>query len=364
MQQADERYDLPATCPSGAKLRTASTSGSGMKVLACALVLGSALTPLRAGAWGDDGHRVVGAMADQLIRDSNAQQQVAALLLPGESLEKISVWLDCTKGKYCGAKTAEMTAYTAANPRHSQYHYANIPYQIEHYRDGAVGSTKNDIVQTLKQAIAVLQGRDDEASNPRHFTRRQALILLVHLAADIHQPLHIGVPYVGKDGGFVVPENRRQIDGVNIFDTRGGNDLLVDRAVVPAESKAQAGAWSFHAYWDITTVDNAMRASSARTPQQFAQDVLAGQPPVASNTGDPVSWPYQWADDALRTSKLAHAGLVPGAMSEQTSPRGKRYEVWALALPQDYALPGATIARIQLTKSGYRLAAVLQAIWP
>lgn len=362
MQQADERDDLPATCDSGAKVRTASTSG--MKALACALVLGSALIPLHASAWGDDGHRVAGAMADQLIRDSNAQKQVTALLLPGESLEKISVWLDCAKGKYCGAKTPEMIAYTAANPRHSQYHYANIPYQIEHYRDGAVGSTKNDIVQTLKQAIAVLQGKDDEVSNPRHFTRRQALILLAHLAADIHQPLHIGVPYVGKDGRFVVPQNKSQIDGINIFDTRGGNDLLVDHAVAPAQSKAQAGAWSFHAYWDITTVDNAMRGSSARTPQQFARTLIAGQPLIASNTGDPVSWPYQWADDALRASKLAHAGLVPGAMSEQTSPKGKRYEVWALALPQDYAAPGATIARMQLAKSGYRLAALLQAIWP
>lgn len=368
MQQADEHEDFPATYCGATSVRAASASRRSTKALACALVLGSALVPLHASAWGDDGHRVVGAMADQLIKDSNAQQQVAALLLPGENLEKISIWLDCAKGRYCGAKTPEMIAYTAANPRHGQYHYANIPYQTGHYRDGEVGSAKNDIVQTLKQAIAVLQGKDDRISNPRHFTRRQALILLAHLAADIHQPLHVGVPYIGKNGGkdgsFAVPESRRQIDGIHIFDTRGGNHLLIDAAAVPAESRAQAGAWSFHAYWDITTVDYAMRGSSARTPQQFAQTVIAGRPVVARNTGDPISWPYQWADDALQASKLAHAGLAPGRMSQQTSPKGKLYDVWALPLPQDYAVPSSALARTQLTKSGYRLASLLQAIWP
>ena len=370
MQQSDVHEDLPATYCGNTSVRAASASC--MKALACALLLGGALIPFHASAWGDDGHRVVGAMADQLIQDSNAHRQVTALLLPGENLEKISIWLDCAKGRYCGAKTAEMIAYTAANPRHGQYHYADIPYQTGHYRDGEVGSAKNDIVQTLKQAIVVLQGKDDKASNPHQFTRRQALILLAHLAADISQPLHVGVPYVGKDGGkdggndgsFVVPENRRQIDGIHIFGTRGGNALLIDAAAAPAASRAQAGAWSFHAYWDVTTVDHAMRASSARTPQQFAQTVIAGKPVVARDTGDPISWPYQWADDALQASKLAHAGLTPGRMSQQTSPKGKLHDVWALALPQDYAVPSSELARTQLTKSGYRLASLLQAIWP
>jgi hypothetical protein len=35
---------------------------------------------------GNDGHRAVGAIADQLIKGSKAEQQVQALLLPGESL--------------------------------------------------------------------------------------------------------------------------------------------------------------------------------------------------------------------------------------------------------------------------------------
>jgi hypothetical protein len=318
---------------------------------------------LDAGAWGGDGHRIVGAMADQLIENSNAQQHVAALLAPGESLETIAMWADCAKGDYCGPKTPDMLAYIRANPQHGEYHYADIPFQSSHYRDGAVGSGKNDIVQTLKQAIAVLQGKGDRLSNPHRFTPRQALILIVHLTADIHQPLHVGVGYVGKDGAFAAPQDKRQIDGVHLFNTRGGNDLLIDDGETDG-GKAKTGPRSFHAYWDIKTVDYAMRASAAGTPQQFAQIVLAEKPEIAANTGDPISWPYQWADDALRASKMAHAGLAPGKMSEQTNRKGERRDVWSLALPPDYAESSAALAKAQLTKGGHRLAALLKAIWP
>jgi hypothetical protein len=157
-----------------------------MKKLLSMLVL--MCSALDAGAWGGDGHRIVGAMADRLIENSNAQRHVADLLA-GESLEAVSMWADCAKGDYCGPKTPDMLAYVRANPQHGEYHYADIPFQNPHYRDGAVGSARNDIVQTLKQAIAVLQGKGDRVSNPHRFTPRQALILIAHLTADIHQPL-------------------------------------------------------------------------------------------------------------------------------------------------------------------------------
>ncbi|HAT29402.1 MAG TPA: phospholipase, partial [Janthinobacterium sp.] len=149
-----------------------------MKKMICALALGGAFLAPEVLAWGTDGHRAVGAIADQLILGTPAGRRVAALLLPGESLESVANWADCAKGPYCGPQTAEMTAFTTANPRHGQYHYTDIPFQNAHYRDGEVGSAPDDIVQTLKQCIAVLQGRDDPASNPHRFSQREALILL------------------------------------------------------------------------------------------------------------------------------------------------------------------------------------------
>ena len=401
-----------------------------MKKLICVLALGSAFISIDVMAWGNDGHRVVGAMADQLIQGSHAQKQVEALLLPGESLEKIANWADCVKGTYCGPQTPEMIAYVTANPKHGEYHYTDIPFQVAHYHDGAVGSADDDIVQTLKQAIAVLQGKADDSFphlqcahklaslcrsagqwhaieipssapsplppagegessslrefhvNPHHFTQRQALLLIVHLVGDIHQPLHVGAAYVGKNGQFVVPETAAQIDGLTIFDARGGNNFLLDDEKLTASSAAlippaapkegvdvkPAAPVSitrpFHSYWDSTVVDYAMHRVQASTPAQFAQIVIAGQPDVGRNSGDPFGWPTQWADDALQVSKLAHADVVLGQISEQTGRNGDKYKVWALHVPHNYPVPSSALAKEQLIKGGYHLAALLQAIWP
>lgn len=353
------------------------------RVMAAALAAAGVAMAGNALAWGGDGHRAVAAMAARLIAGSEAERHVADLLPSGETLEQAANWADCVKGTFCGPQTAGMQAYTAANPHHSQYHYTDVPFQLAHYRDHAVGTAADDIVQTLKQAIAVLQGRDDEAGNPHHFSQRQALRLVVHLVGDIHQPLHVGAAYVGRAGGFVVPERDGQVDAVDMFDARGGNNLLLDDARMgaagarlippppprpanepPAWTPPPSPAQSFHTYWDTTVVDYAFRRSGARTPAQFAQAMIAAQPEVAANTGAPVSWPYQWADDGLAVAKLAYAGVTPGPIGHQTGRNGATYAVWALTVPDDYPLPSSAIARTQLTRAGYHLAALLRALWP
>ena len=347
------------------------------------LALGAAFASGGAQAWGTDGHRAVGAIADQLIKGSNAHKQVLALLAHGESLEKVSTWADCVKGTYCGPQSAEMLDYVTANPKHSEYHYTDVPFQYDAYHDHGVGTSRDDVVQTLRQAIAVLQGKDGAAVNPHRFTKRQALLLVVHLVGDIHQPLHVGAAYIGKDGGFVVPEKQEQIDGLAMFDARGGNNLLLDdnkltslsNQLIPAalvEEGAEvktpfvnkSGTRAFHSYWDSTVVDYAMRRIGVRTPEQFAQKIIASKPVVNTNTGDPAMWPYQWADDALVASKLAYGEVTVGVATKQTSRSGESYNVWALAVPDNYPVPSSAVAKDQLIKGGYHLAAVLQAIWP
>lgn len=350
-----------------------------MKKLACIVALSGAFVSFNAMAWGNDGHRTVGAIADKLIKGSNAEKQVLALLQPGESLEKISTWADCVKGTYCGPQTPEMVEYTGANPKHSEYHYTDVPFQLSEYHDHGVGTHDVDIVQTLKQCIAVLQGKDTPETNPHKFTRRQALLILTHLAGDIHQPLHVGAAFVSKDGQFVVPKSNAEIDSLNIFDSRGGNNLQMDDAkleatsaqLIPAQegekpsTAPKSGVRAFHSYWDTTVVNYAMRRSSTRSPQQFAQWAIDSKPNIPVNTGDVTTWPYQWANDALVVSKLAHADVKVGASSKQTSrSSGESYTVWALTVPDNYPVPSSAIAREQLIKGGYHLAAMLQKIWP
>ncbi len=352
-----------------------------MKKLACTLALAGAfavMVPSSVFAWGNAGHRAVGAIADRLIKGSNAEAQVKALLLPGETLASIASWADCVKGSYCGPQTQEMLDYVGANPKHSEYHYTDVPYQLDHYHDHGAGTADVDIVQTLKQAILVLQGKDTPATNPHKFTKRQALLMVVHLAGDIHQPLHVGAAFVSKDGKFVVPETNAEIDALNIFDARGGNNLLLDDAFVtssgdrlypplPSE-KAPANppkTKPFHSYWDTTVVNYAFRRSSTATAEEFAQYAIDSKPAVSVNTGELTTWPYQWADDALVVAKAAHRGVTLGEVSTQTSKSsGETYKVWALGMGEYYPVKSSEIAREQLIKGGYHLAALLEKIWP
>lgn len=354
-----------------------------MKKLVLTVALSGAFISFNAHAWGNDGHRAVGAIADQLIQGSNAERRVKALLLPGESLEKVSIWADCVKGTYCGPQSDEMVAYVAANPQHAEYHYTDVPFQNAHYHDHDAGTADNDIVQTLKQCIATLQGKGDKISNPHGFTSRQALLILTHLAGDVVQPLHVGAAFVDKNGAFVVPQTQAQIDAVNMFDARGGNNLLLDDIKLSASSaqlipaappedqpspatppRAPQTTRPFHSYWDTTVVNYVFRRIGARSPQEFARLAIAGKPAVGVNSGDPVSWPYAWADQSLAVAKLAHTGVTAGAIGQQTSKTGEVYNVWALTVPDDYPVPSSAAAKAQLIQGGYNLAAVLKAIWP
>ena len=349
-----------------------------MKKLACVLALASAFVSFDAAAWGGDGHRAVGAIADRLLKGTNAEKQIAALLQPGETLQSIANWPDCVKGSYCGPQSPEMVEYTTANPKHSEYHYTDVPFQLEHYHDHGVGTSEHDIVQTLKQAIAVLQGKTDPALNPHKFTKRQALILLTHMVGDIHQPLHVGAAFVSKDGKFVVPKSHAEVDDAAIFDSRGGNNLLLDDerltrlsdAVIPPgepkpirEGVPKALTKPFHSYWDSTTVDYAFRRIRTRTPDQFADAAIAGKPAIKANTGELATWPYQWADDSLVASKIAYGDVVPGKLVPQTGKKGDTYYTFTLEVPDNYPVPSSQLAKEQLIKGGYKLAEVLKAIY-
>jgi len=339
-----------------------------MKKLALIAALSGAFLSTNAMAWGNNGHRIVGAIADNLIKGSNAGKQVQALLQPGESLEKVANWADCVKGTFCGPQTQEMLDYVAAHPKHSEYHYTDVPFQLNEYHSHGAGTGEVDIVQTMEECIATLQGKETK------FSKRQALLILAHLAGDIHQPLHVGAAFVSKDGQFVVPKNEKEVDSLNIFDSRGGNNLQMDEAALAASSaktipgedaeKSKYPTKPFHSYWDTTVVDYAMRRTSMRTVDQFTQWALDSKTPVTLAKGEVGSWPVQWANDALAVSKLAYADVKVGLASKQNSRSGASYTVWAMTVPDNYPVPSSAIAREQLVKGGYNLAAMLQKIWP
>ena len=71
------------------------------------------------------------------------------------------------------------------------------------------------------------------------------------------------------------------------------------------------------------------------------------------------------ASSVVVASKAAHRDVTLGAVSTQTSKStGESYKGWALTVPDNYPVPSSALAREQLIKGGYHLAALLKAIWP
>lgn len=124
-------------------------------------------------AWGPDGHRITGAIADQNL--SGAARANVRLLLRDEDLAEASTWPDEMKSDPAAFWQKE------AGP----WHYVTVR-DGDAYRpsdappEGDAMTALNRFTATLKNPSASL---DD---------RRLALRFIVHIIGDLHQPLHAG----------------------------------------------------------------------------------------------------------------------------------------------------------------------------
>lgn len=136
-----------------------------------------ATTSMAAHAWGGDGHRVIALLAERQLTPE-ARKEVARLLAlePGETLASVSTWADEHR-----------------SPQTAAWHYVNFP------RDSCTYDAQRDcpdgkcVVEAINRQTEVL------LSNATDEKRLTALKYLVHLAGDVHQPLHAG--YLDDKGG-------------------------------------------------------------------------------------------------------------------------------------------------------------------
>jgi hypothetical protein len=329
-----------------------------------ALCLLPLLASTQAHAYGAAGHKAVGDIAAELIKGSRAEKEVQRIL-GSTPLHDIAVWNDCVKGidpasdfKYtvtgrypeCAVfenkpeEEALMRDYVKRNldacgPKageescHKQYHYTDETLQHGHYTRGSHGTSEHDIVGALAAAISRLQGGKVPA--PFSLTNeREALALLVHLAGDIHQPLHVAAVYLDAEGKLIDPD----LPGADPeSNTVGGNAISITGG-------------NLHGYWD-------------NVPNRFTPADLAALPAaaraVAPSTGSLQQWPEAWANESIAEGAKLFEGVHFG-------PRlpGLRGPRWIATLPEGYDARALDQTREEVAKAGARLAQLLKAIWP
>lgn len=126
--------------------------------------------PLPSLAWGTQGHEVVAHLAQAQLSPS-ARREVARLLAQesGATLASISTWADEDRSPTTGA-----------------WHYVNFPRNSCTYKGPRDCPDGQCVVHAIERQIEVL------ASQAPDEMRLLALKYLVHLMADVHQPLHAG----------------------------------------------------------------------------------------------------------------------------------------------------------------------------
>jgi hypothetical protein len=291
-------------------------------------------------AFGEEGHRVIGLLAETHLKNARALAEVRKILRPQETLADASVWPDTIKRPTY--EDGDTGLFRLAHPAQDTYHYTNIPFQVDRYQPTLPGARPTDILDTTRECIRVLKGTSTR------FTRREALRMLAHLIGDLHQPLHVGNSFVAASGPlrFVMPEGP-----TGWRSSAGGNALVY----------GPQDRFNLHSYWDSHIVNLAMRNDDV---PRFAARLLS-EVPVAfewRDTGDPDRWPERWINEGLVYAKDAHRDLTI-TLYLGPDETGRTPHRWRIEQPRNYDDRSRERVRIQLAKGGYRLAAVLMSIW-
>ncbi len=314
-------------------------------VVACISVAGFSPSAF---AWGSEGHKAIGAMADQLITGTAAAQRVHELL-GDETLSTASIWADVVKGR--DDQTDEMIQFKTANPHHSVSHYTDIPFEEAKYSYSSIGATNVDVVHAIPACILILQGKPEQQTIFKDVPPRVALRLLAHYIEDLHQPLHVGAGYLDKTK-FIYPNG---FSG-KYHDDQGGNKLFY----------GGTNHFQLHYYWDTTVVRADMGKARVETPKEYAAFLLKKPAPKWKTRGPFMDWDRAWANESIALSaKVHHVTVVDEDDSQTDSRTGAPRVQWHIKdLSPEYIEWSGKAAEEQVEKAGYRLAATLEALWP
>jgi len=324
-------------------------------LLTVLLVIGA---PASAFGWGDKGHQTVGQIAQLRLQNTNALVRINQILRPGETLSSIATWADGVKNENSFRVNAvhpdpdtQHFFRHLVNTHNRNWHFVDLPLHCGGYDDPACHSftSNTDIVSIINLCIRKLRGE-----NIQSLTKRNALRLLVHLIGDLHQPLHVGVGFVnihGPNNTIVIERDPAVItQHPNAFPSdTGGNDLLITGAVSP----------NLHAFWDSDLVE--LARGNQGVPAFAATLNMIPAAPSWDGQGNTFTWASQWASDTLRVSNQnAYDSSI--SLNSMVIIDGRRK--YKTTRGPNYGMNNAPVVRQQLAKGGYRLAKLLQAIFP
>lgn len=281
------------------------------------LALSVALCPTRAFAWGDEGHEIIGLVAEHDL-DPAVRDRVIAMLATdplsittGKDIASQATWAD----KYRDSDRPNGPRYRTTH----NWHFVDIEIDGPDLDAACFGhpalpagtlasaGPENDcVVDKINEFLAELKAPDTDADE-----RRMALEFLLHFVGDIHQPLHAS-------------DNH----------DKGGNDEVIATHPLPGGN--------LHHYWDTEFVEQL-----GTDPNTVANTLLA-----QITDADRTAWTQGTVEDWAQESFAVARDHVFAPLPAPTS--AHHYK-----LTQSYIDDATATASVQLQRAGVRLAWLL-----
>ena len=281
-------------------------------------------TPSLSLGWGAGGHMMVASIALNRLNPRAKAQAMALLARPINPASISAKSKDFVKAAHWADDLRPFAEFDSFKP----LHFIDKPFSIDGTPLPAGLPEPDNIVKALEDNVNILKTSTDKDA------QAQALRFIIHFVGDIHQPLHCAT----------------RVSSANPEGDRGGN--LVSIMIPGTGGKLQKS--NLHSYWDGGI------GSFPRTGPNFAPPPLKqigpatliamrGNPATAPNVNlnDPFNF-ATWADESFSLAKdVAYAGMKNGA-----KPSAK------------YNAASLRVVRKRVAWGGYRLAALLNSIWP
>lgn len=234
-------------------------------------------------AWGETGHRVTGAIADEHLPPSTRARVQA--LLGAEDLARVATWAD------------DMRSSPAAywQEQAGPLHYVTVPADMTYKEIGA--PPEGDAYVALTTFAATLR-------NPETSLEQQQLALKfsIHLIGDLHQPLHVGN---GEDQG-----------GNQVQVTWFGESSNLHRVWDSAMINSKNLSYSELAHWLLAEMTPTQQQNWREPdPLVWIAESAALRPGVYPQA-ERLSWNYRYEHFPTVERRLAQAGIRIAAWLE------------------------------------------------
>jgi S1/P1 nuclease len=277
-------------------------------------------TSMNALGWGPGGHMMVASIAFKRLNPTAKAKVKKLLAIPVNPCAVTAKSPDFVHAAHWADDVRPKLGFEFA----PNLHYVDFPFSTDGTPLPDLPEPQN-IIKALEHYVDVLKTSIDTNE------QAQALRFVIHFVGDIHQPLHCAT----------------RVDSAHPKGDQGGNLFTI---------KIAGKIVKLHSYWD-GGLDSFPRGGP---PPNFVPPTLSKIPPAVTLAlqghadTDPdlkLNDPFNYQAWAKESEELAKSAVYDGIAAGQTP-------------STMYKTRGIGVVRKRVAFGGYRLAALLNAIWP